>query len=70
MFGGISGGMGVGSGGGSMFGAASKMFGGTGPLSFGGTSKNQPDTSVVPSPPREEGRLNDARSFGNGLSKF
>ena len=52
--GGISGAGGI--GGGTVFGSGSTMFGNTGPLSFGGTSKNQPSSSVVQSPSREEGR--------------
>ena len=45
-----------GGGGGGIFGSGSSMFGNTGPLSFGITSKNQPSSSVVQSPSREEGR--------------
>ena len=41
---------------GGVFGSGSSMFGNTGPLSFGITSKNQPSSSVVQSPSREEGR--------------
>ncbi len=57
-FGGAVGGIsGAGSIGSAVFGSGSTMFGNTGPLSFGGgTSKNQPSSSVVQSPPREEGR--------------
>ena len=63
MFGGISAGMGgpAAGGGSSMFGTGSTLFGSTGPMSFSGTSKNPPTASVVPSPPREEGRLSDAK---------
>ncbi|CAB4031538.1 Hypothetical predicted protein, partial [Paramuricea clavata] len=50
--GGISGG-GVSSG---VFGSGSTLFDNTGPPSFGITSKNQPSSSVVKSPSREEGR--------------
>jgi hypothetical protein len=41
---------------GGVFGSGSSMFGNTGPLSFGISSKNQPSSSVVQSPSREEGR--------------
>ena len=58
VLGGATGGVGSGTspGIGTMFGT-SNMFGNTGPLSFGGVSKNQQSTSVVQSPTREEGRL-------------
>ena len=70
MFGGISAGVGgpaaaAAAAGGSMFGTGSTLFGSTGPMSFSGTSKNPPTASVVPSPPREEGRLSDAK-FSDG----
>ena len=66
MFGGISAGMGgPAAAGGSMFGTGSTLFGSTGPMSFSGTSKNPPAASVVPSPPREEGRLSGAK-FSDG----
>jgi hypothetical protein len=58
VFGGGGGSGGISGGGvsGGIFGSGSSMFGNTGPLSFGITSKNQPSSSVVQSPSREEGR--------------